>query len=174
MRFLRKVEKLKVYKSERIGSLTEERSERVGLVAEGCERVSSNRWRTRSDNEISAQSRKNGEEVLVFIGGVHGRRSGTSIQDTDQSTSNTCHRLKCLCSLSDLHGHDGVSLRRSPSKCPRHRYPLSPDRHHFDSITNHSVCTITVLVLCYRLFTLIRHPYEYGTIIIVCFNRHPN
>ena len=112
--------------------------------------------------------------MLVFIGGVHGRRSGTSIQDTDQSTSNTCHRLKCLCSLSDLHKHDGIALRQPPSKGPRHHHPLSSNGHRFDSVTNQSVFTITVLVLCYHSFTPIRHPHEYGTIIIVCFNRHPN
>ena len=112
--------------------------------------------------------------VLVFIDGVHGRRSGISIQDTDQSTSNTCHRLKCLCSLSDLHRPDGVMLHQPPSKGPRHHHPLSSDRHHFDSVTNHSVFTITILVLCYRSFMPIRHPHKYRTIIIVCFDRHPN
>ena len=100
--------------------------------------------------------------MLVFIGGLHGRRSGTSIQDTDQSTSNTCHRLKSLCNLSDLHRRDGVALRQPPSKGPRHQHPLSSDRHRSDSVINHSVFTITVLVLCYRSFTPIRHPHEYG------------
>ena len=136
--------------------------------------MSSDRWRTRSDNEVSAQSKRNEGEMLVFIGGVHGRRSGSSIQDTDQSTSNTCHRLKCLRSLSDLHRPDGVVIRQPPSKGPRHHHPLSFDRHRFDFVTNHSVFTITVLVLCYRSFTPIRHLHGYGTIIIVCFNRHPN
>ena len=154
--------------------------------------------------------------MLVFIDGVHGRRSDTSIQDTDQSTSNTCHRLKCLCSLSDLHRPNGVVLRQPPSKGPRHHHPLSfdrqlywfdrlllstdhhplsfdhqlywfdrlllstdrhllsSDRHHFDSVTNHSVFTIAILVLCYRSFMPIRHPHEYRTIIIVCFDHHPN
>ena len=100
--------------------------------------------------------------MLVFIGGVHGKRSGTSIQDMDQSTSNTCHRLKCLCSLLELHRPDGVVIRQPPSKGPRHHHPLSFDRHRFDFVTNHSVFTITVLVLCYRSFTPIRHPHEYG------------
>ena len=98
---------------------------------------------------------------MVFIGRVHGRRSGTSIQDMNQSTSNTCHRLKCSCSLLDLHRHDGVALRQPPSKGPRHQHPLSSDRHLFDSVIYHSVFTITVLVLCYRSFTPIRH-HEYG------------
>ena len=115
-----------------------------------------------SNNEVSAQSRKNEGEVLVFIGGVHGRRSGTSIHDTDQSTSNTCHRLKCLCSLSDLHRHDGVALRQPPSKGPRHHHPLSSDRHRSDSVINHSVFTITVLVLCYRSFTPTVTPMSTG------------
>ena len=100
--------------------------------------------------------------MLVFIGGVHGRRSGISIQDTDQSTSNTCHHLKCFCSLSDLHRHDGVALRRPPSKGPCHQHLLSSDRHRYDFVINHSVFTITVLVLCYRSFTPVRHPHEYG------------
>ena len=100
--------------------------------------------------------------MLVFIGGVHGRQSGTSIQDTDQSTSNMCHRLKCSCSLLDLHRHDGVALRQPPSKGPRHQHPLSSDRHLSDSVLNHSVFMITVLVLYYRSFTPIHHPHEYG------------
>ena len=136
--------------------------------------LGSDKRRTRSDSEVSTQSRKNEGEVLVFIGRVHRRQSGTSIQDTDQSTSNMCHRLKCLYSLSGLHRPDGVVIRRPPSKGPRHYHPLSSDRHCFDSVTNHSVFTITVLVLCYRSFTPIRHLHEYGAIIIVCFNRHPN
>ena len=60
------------------------------------------------------------------------------------------------------HGHDGVSIRQPPSKGPRHHHPLSSDRHRFDSVTSHSVFTITVLVLCYRSFTPIRHPNGYG------------
>ena len=104
--------------------------------------------------------------MLVFIGRVHGRRSGTSIQDTDHFTSNTCHRLKCLCNLSDQHRHDGVTLRQPPSKGPRHHHPLSFDRHRSDSVINHSIFTITVLVLCYRLFTPIRHPHEYRSSLL--------
>ena len=105
---------------------------------------------------------KNEGEVLVFIGRVHGRRSGTSIQDTDQSTSDTCHRLKCFCSLSDPHSHDGVAIRRPLSKGPHHQHPLSSDRHLSNSVFNHSVLMITVPVLCYRSFTPVRHPHKYG------------
>ena len=61
-----------------------------------------------------------GLRVLVFIDRVHGKRSGTSIQDTNHSMSDTCHRLKCLCSLLDLYRPDGVMLRKPPSKGPRH------------------------------------------------------
>ena len=100
--------------------------------------------------------------MLVFIGGVHGRRSGTSIQDTDQSTSDTCLCLKCFCSLSDPHSHDGVSIRRPLSKGPHHQHPLSSDRHLSDSVFNHSVLMITVPVLCYRSFPPIRHLHEHG------------
>ena len=100
--------------------------------------------------------------MLVFIGGVHGRRSGTSIQDTDQSTSDTCLRLKCFCSLSDPHGHDGVSIRRPLSKGPHHQHPLISDRHLSDSVINHLVFAITVLALCHRSFMPIRHPHGYG------------
>ena len=99
--------------------------------------------------------------MLIFIGGLHGRQSGTSIQDTDQSTSDTCLRLKCFCSLSDPHSHDSVSIRRPLSKGPRHQHPLSSDRHLSDSVFNQSVLRITVPVLCYRSFTPIRHPHEY-------------
>ena len=55
------------------------------------------------------------------------------------------------------------------------RHLLSSDHHHFDYVTNHSVFTITVLVLlCYRSFVPIRRPHEYRTVMIVCFDRHPN
>ena len=100
--------------------------------------------------------------MLVFIGGVHGRRSGTSIQDTDQSASDTCLRLKCFCSLSDPHSHDGVSIRRPLSKGPRHQHPLSSDRHLPDSVFHLSVLMVAVPVLCYRSFMPIRHLYKHG------------
>ena len=111
--------------------------------------------------------------VLVFIDGVHGRRSGTSIQDTNHSTSDTCHRLKCLCSLSDLYKPDGDMLHKPPSKGPRHHQLLSSDRqhrssdhHHIDYITNHSVFMITVLVLlCHRSCMSIRRPHEHRTVM---------
>ena len=110
--------------------------------------------------------------VLVFIDGVHGRRSGTSIQDTNHSTSDTCHRLKCLYSLSDLYRPDGVMLHRPPSKGPHHHQLLSSDRqhrssdrHHTDYVTNHSVFTITILVLlCYHSCMSIRRPHEHRTV----------
>ena len=100
--------------------------------------------------------------MLVFIGGVHGRRSGTSIQDTDQSTSDTCLRLKCFCSLSDPHSHDGVSIRRPLSKGPHHQHPLSSDRHLSDSVFHQSVLMVAVPVLCYRSFMSIRHLLKDG------------
>ena len=80
-------------------------------------------------------------------------------------------------------------LRKTPSRGPRQhqlhcfnrlllssdRHLLSSDRHHFDYVTNHSVFTITVLVLLYyRSFMPIRRPHEYRTVMIVCFDRHPN
>ena len=101
-------------------------------------------------------------EMLVFIGGVHGRRSGTSIQDMDQSTSDTCPRLKCFCSLSDPHNHDGVSIRRPLSKGPHHQYPLSSDRHLYDSVFHQSVLMVAVPALCYRSFMSIRHLLKDG------------
>ena len=94
--------------------------------------------------------------MLVFIGGVHGRRSGTSIQDTDQSTGDTCLRLKCFYSLSDPHRYDGVSLRCPLSKGPHH-HPLSSDRHLYDSVFHQSVLIVLVPVLCYRSFMPFRH-----------------
>ena len=100
--------------------------------------------------------------MLVFIGGVHGRRSGTSIQDTDQSASDTCLRLKCFCSMSDPHSHDGVSIRRPLSKGPHHQHPLSSDRHLSDSVFHLSVLMVAVPVLCYRSFMLIRHLHKHG------------
>ena len=100
--------------------------------------------------------------MLVFIGGVHGRRSSTSIQDTDQSTSDTCLHLKCFCSLSDPHSHDGVSIRRPLSKGPHHQHPLSSDRHLSDSVYHQSVLMVAVPVLCYRSFMSIRHLIKDG------------
>ena len=95
--------------------------------------------------------------MLVFIGGVHGRRSGTSIQDTDQSTRDTCLRLKCFCSLSDPNGHDGVSIRHPLPKSPHHQHLLISDRHLSNSVFHQSVVTVAVPVLCYRSFMSIRH-----------------
>ena len=100
--------------------------------------------------------------MLVFIGGVHGRRSDTSIQDTDQSTSDTCLHLKCFCSLSDPHRYDGISLRRPLSKGPHHQHPLSSDRHLYDSVFHQSVLIVPVPVLCYRSFMPIRHLLKDG------------
>ena len=120
--------------------------------------------------------------VLVFIDGVHGRRSGTSIQGTNHSTSDTCHRLKCLCSLSDLYRPDGVMLHKPPSKGPRHhqllstdrqllsfdRQHISSDRHHIDYVTNHSVFTITILaLLCHRSCMSVRRPHEHRTVMTI-------
>ena len=106
---------------------------------------------------------------------MHGRRSGTSIQDTNHSTSDTCYRLKCLYSLSDLYRPDGVMLHKPPSKGPRHHQLLSSnrrhrssDRHHIDYVTNHSVFTITLLVLlCHRSRMSIRRPHELRTVMTI-------
>ena len=92
---------------------------------------------------------------------MHGRRSGTSIQDTDQSTSDTCLRLKCSCSLSDPHGHDGVSTRRPLFEGP-HRHPFSSDRYLPDSVFHQSVILVAVPVLCYRSFIFVRHLLKDG------------
>ena len=88
---------------------------------------------------------------------MHGRRSGTSIQDTDQSTSDTCLRLKCSCSLSDPHGHDGVSTRHPLFEGPHRLHPFSSDRHLSDSVFHQSVILVAVPALCYRSFISVRH-----------------
>ena len=112
--------------------------------------------------------------VLAFIDEVHGRRSGTSIQGTNHSTSDTCHRLKCLCSLSDLYWLDGVTLRKPPSKGPRHRQLLSSnrqhisfDRHHVDYVTNHSVFTITILAFLSPFMYAYPSPHEHRTVMTI-------
>ena len=43
-------------------SLTEEKSERMRVDAKWCERISSDKWRTRSDNVDSAKSKENEEK----------------------------------------------------------------------------------------------------------------
>ena len=93
---------------------------------------------------------------------MHGRRSGTSIQDTDQSTSDTCLRLKCSCSLSNPHGHDGVSTRRPLFEGPHRLHPFSSDRHLSDSVFHQSVILVAVPVLCYRSFIYVRHLLKDG------------
>ena len=93
---------------------------------------------------------------------MHGRRSGTSIQDTDQSTSDTCLRLKCFCSLSDPHGHDGVSTSHPLFEGPHRLHPFSSDRHLSDSVFHQSVVMVAVLVLCCRSFMSIRHLLKDG------------
>ena len=104
--------------------------------------------------------------MLVFIGGVHGRRSGTSIQDTDQSTSDTCLRLKCFCSLSDPNGNDGVSIRHPLSKGPYHQHPLISDRHLSDSVFHQFVVMVAVPVLCCRSFMSLRHLLKDGPSVL--------
>ena len=99
---------------------------------------------------------------MVFIGGVHGRQSGTSIQDTDQSTSDTCLRLKCFCSLSDPNGHDGISIRHPLSKSPHHQHPLISDRLLSGSVFHQSVVMVAVPVLCYCSFMSVRHLLKDG------------
>ena len=42
------------------------KSERIKVVAGGCERISSDRWQTRSDNVVSAQSKRNEGEGAGF------------------------------------------------------------------------------------------------------------
>ena len=93
---------------------------------------------------------------------MHGRRSGTSIQDTDQSTSDTCLRLKCSCSLSDSHGHDGVSTRHPIFEGPHRLHPFSSDRHLSDSVFHQSVILVAVPVLCYHSFVSVRHLLKDG------------
>ena len=111
--------------------------------------------------------------MLVFIGGVHGRRSGTSIQDTDQSTSDTCLRLKCFCSLSDPNGNDGVYIRHPLSKGPHHQHPLISDRHLPDSVFHQSVVLAAVPVLCYHSFMSIRHLHKDGPSLLTVLTVTP-
>ena len=59
------------------------------VMKELNERIS-DRWRTLSDNIFSTKSKEMRGKVLVFIDGVHGRRSDASIRDTSQSTNDTC------------------------------------------------------------------------------------
>ena len=87
---------------------------------------------------------------------MHGRRSGTSIQDTDQSTSDTCLRLKCFCSLSDPHGHDGVSTRHPLFEGPHRLHPFSSDRHLSDSVLHHSVVLVAVPVSLFSVRHLLK------------------
>ena len=66
-------------------------------------------------------------------------------------------RLKCSCSLSDPHGHDGVSTRHPLFGGPRRLHPFSYDRHLSDSVFHQSVILVAVPVLCYRSFISVRH-----------------
>ena len=111
--------------------------------------------------------------MLVFIGGVHGRRSGTSIQDTDQSSSDTCLRLKCFCSLSDPNGNDGVSIRHPLSKGPHHQRPLISDRHLSDSVFHQSIVMFAVPVLYYRSFMSLRQFLKDGPSLMSVFTVTP-
>ena len=100
--------------------------------------------------------------MLVFIDGSARKTKSTSIQDTDQSTSDMCLRLKCFCSLSDPHGHDGVSTRRPLFEGPHHQLSFSSDRHLSDSVFHHSVVLVAVPVLCYHSFISVRHLLKDG------------
>ena len=69
--------------------------------------------------------------------------------------------IKCFCSLSDPHGHDGVSTRRFLSKGP-HRHLYGYDRHLYDSVFHQSVVLATVPVLCYHSLVSVRHLLKDG------------
>ena len=59
-----KAEKMK--QIERIESLTEEKSERIRIDSKWVERISFDRWRTRSDNVVSVKSKGNEEKGVGF------------------------------------------------------------------------------------------------------------
>ena len=69
--------------------------------------------------------------------------------------------IKCFCSLSDPHGHDGVSTRRLLSKGPR-RHLFSSDRHLYDSVFHQSVILVAIPVPGYRSFISVRHLLKDG------------
>ena len=70
--------------------------------------------------------------------------------------------IKCFCSLSDPHGHDGVSTRRLLSKGPHRQHLFSSDRHLYDSVFHQSVILVAVPVPCYRSFISVRHLLKDG------------
>ena len=57
--------------------------------------------------------------------------------------------IKCFCSLSDPHGHDGVSTCRLLSEGPYRQHLFSFDRHPYDSVFHQSVVLVAVPVLRY-------------------------
>ena len=69
--------------------------------------------------------------------------------------------IKCFCSLSDPHGHDGVSIRRFLSEGP-HRHLFSADRHPSESVFHQSAVLVAVPVLRYHSFTSVRHLLKDG------------
>ena len=69
--------------------------------------------------------------------------------------------IKCFCSLSDPHGHDGVSTRRFLSKGP-HRHLFSSDRHLYDSVFHQSVILVAVPFPGYRSCISVRHLLKDG------------
>ena len=138
--------KLKKKQIERMESLTEEKSERMRFCDEGVERTDLwQRWRTRSDNVFFAKSKEKRGKVLVFIEGVHGRRSDTSIRDTSQSTNDTCRTPQMpLDSLSELCTHDDLILPKPSSIDPRHCPLEISNRHPIDDDTIHSAFTTVI------------------------------
>ena len=70
--------------------------------------------------------------------------------------------IKCFCSLSDPHGHDGVSTRRLLSEGPHRQHLFSSDRHLYDSVFHQSVILVAVPVPCYRSFISVRHLLKDG------------
>ena len=64
--------------------------------------------------------------------------------------------IKCFCSLSDPHGHDGVSIRRLLSEGPHRQHLFSSDRHLSDSVFHQSVVLVAVPVSLFSVRHLLK------------------
>ena len=69
--------------------------------------------------------------------------------------------IKCFCSLSDPHGHDGVSIRRLLFRGP-HRHLFRADRHPSESVYHQPAVLVAVPVPYYRSFIPVRHLHKDG------------
>ena len=141
-------------------SLTKEKSERTKIDSEWVERMSSDRWRTRSDNVVSAKSKGNEKRDAGFY--RWSARKTKRHFDPRYEPFNEWH-VSCALNASAA-CQTSIALTASYSINHRPKVPVTVSymvqTDHTDCVIVHSVSTIVILAWifhCSRLY-LIRRP----------------